>query len=100
MLDVPFEEMGWDPENVELCHGIVEGTGGERWGHAWLECETPKQPIQVCDVELAVHDFEILISSRTAYYNSAKIRKTEVVRYKRMDAIHTALDAGHYGPWE
>jgi len=99
VLDVSFEEIGWDRGEVEICHGIVKGHG-ERHGHAWLECKTPKYWMQVCDVELSVHTGEVSVSPRFLYYHSAEVSGMDVVRYKRMDAIHTLLDAGHYGPWE
>jgi hypothetical protein len=82
-------------DSAVLCHGTVTGTGGEvlgqRYGHAWIECEG------------FVHDHSNghkLTAWRTTYYRIGQIDATNIKRYTRAQAAVEMLRTGHYGPWD
>lgn len=93
--------------NIRLVHGTPkyfgEGDGdshdGERMQHAWIEI-TPRDPIAPIVVMDGSQGIEhLIVVTRKQYYDLGEIEEEHVIRYTPEEAINTALEFNHYGPW-
>jgi len=75
-----------------LCHGTVEGTGGEvkgeRYSHAWIE---------INGIVIDQSNKHNLVCRKKEYYEVGKVK--DVKRYNREEVMEMTDKSENWGPW-
>jgi hypothetical protein len=101
ILGAWLEEQGIEPRNPELVHGFPFQpihAGGERIGHAWIECHHRGKPI-VIDLGTG-RRIAPTLHQRSVYYSLGRIERKDCHRYKTAREVAKWIaEAGFWGPW-
>lgn len=95
-----LEEQGIEPRNPELVNGypFQPGyAGGERIGHAWIECRNRGKAV-VIDLGTG-RKITPTLHQQSDYYSTGQIERKDCQRYKTALEVAKWIGAGFWGPW-